>query len=75
MSDMQFNTDETAEFGRPPEQKQGFDLSGKLIQWGLVADRQQASYVLIGIAGLALVAALFFMFSGGGGDAPPLLPQ
>lgn len=72
MSDLRFDNN-NEEFGRPLAQSQGFDLSGKLVQWGLVASRQEANYVLIGVGGLALVVAAFLMFSGGS-DAPPPPP-
>lgn len=72
MSDLRFDTQDN-EFGAPPQQTAGFDLAGKLVQWGLVADRQQATYALIGIAVLALVAAFFFIRSSGA-DLPPPPP-
>lgn len=75
MSDLQFD-DSQSEFARPPEQPSGFDLSGKLVEWGLVSNRQEATYVLIAIGVLAVIVAFFvFRVGGGGSDAPPLLPQ
>lgn len=75
MSDIQFDSGEN-EFGAPMQQKRGFDLSGKLIAWGLVSDRKQADYVLIFVAVAALVIAyVVYKSLSGGGDAPPLLPQ
>ncbi|MBI5644716.1 hypothetical protein HY970_01325 [Candidatus Kaiserbacteria bacterium] len=71
MSDLQFDTPDN-EFGRPPEAKPGFDITGKLVEWGLVSSRQEAQYVLIGVGVLALIAAFFFMRSGGS-SAPVLL--
>lgn len=73
MTDLQFDTPEN-EFGRPPTREQGFDLTGKLVEWGMVGSREQGTYILIGIAALAIVVALYFLGSGGS-DAPPLLPQ
>lgn len=72
MSDLRFDTQDN-EFGAPPQQSQGFDLAGKFVQWGIVADRQQATYALIGLAVLALVVAFFFIRSMGG-DLPPPPP-
>lgn len=63
------------EFGRPPVEN-GFDITGKLVSWGLVSSRQEAQYVMITVAVLALVAAFFlFTRSGGGGEAPPPPPN
>lgn len=73
MSDLRFDTPDN-EFGRPPTREQSFDLAGKLVEWGMVGSREQATYVLIGAAALAIVAAFFFLGSGGS-DAPPLLPE
>jgi len=44
----------------------------KMIRWvikysgGLVKDKKQASYVLIGFVALAVIVALFLIFGGGG---------
>lgn len=73
MSDIRFDTPEN-EFGRPPQREQGGDFADKFVTWGLVSSREQAMYILIGIAVVALIAAFFFI-RGGGSDAPPLLPQ
>ncbi len=74
MGDMQFE-DQTNEFGAPRERATGFDLTGKLVQWGLVSTPQEAQYALIAVAVLAFLVAAYFLFSSGGGSAPPLLPQ
>jgi hypothetical protein len=72
---MQFNTG-TDDFARPPAAPSGSDIAGKLVQWGLVSTRQEASYVLIAVAVLAVLVASYFLFFGGSGsDVPPLLPQ
>ena len=73
MSDLQFDTGQN-EFGRPPEQASSFDLSGKLIQWGLVSNKQEASYVLIAVAVLALIGAYFLYSSLSGGTEVPSEP-
>ena len=73
MSDMQFDTPDN-EFGRPPVAKEGMDISGALVKWGLVSSRTEAQYVLIGIAVLALVGAVFLYYRSGGSSVPPLLP-
>ncbi len=54
MSDVQFDSDQTDEFGRPP-QRGGVDLTGKLIVWGIVKSRKQAEYVMAGLFVLILV--------------------
>ncbi len=74
MGEMQFE-DQANEFGQPPQQSVGFDLSGKLVVWGLASNRQQAEYILMGVAIAAFIAAMYFFFSGGGDSTPPLLPQ
>ncbi|MCE9541446.1 hypothetical protein K8R03_02705 [Candidatus Kaiserbacteria bacterium] len=74
MSDMQFN-DSADEFGRPPVQSMGSDITGKLVSWGLAQDRKQAEYILMAVGALALLLALYFLFFKGGSSAPPLLPQ
>lgn len=73
MADMQFE-DQTNEFGAPPQQSAGFDLTGKLVDWGLVSSTEEAQYVLIGVAVVAFLAAAFFIFHSGGGSAPPPPP-
>jgi hypothetical protein len=75
MNDIRFDTQEN-EFGAPTQASQGFDLSGKLISWGLVSDRKQAEYVLIFVAiGALVLSYVAYKALTGGGDAPPLLPQ
>jgi len=59
MGDLRFDTDQQEEFGRPAEQSKGSDFTGKLITWGLVSNRQQAEYVMIGLAVLIAVVAFF----------------
>ena len=59
MGEMQFQTDDQNEFGRPPQQSAGADLTGKLVTWGLVSNRQQAEYMMIGLAVLIAVIAFF----------------
>lgn len=53
------------EFGRPP-QASGSDMTDTLIKWGLVGSKQEAEYVLIGVAVLAIVASflVYPMLSG-----------
>ncbi|MBI4088083.1 hypothetical protein HY418_01735 [Candidatus Kaiserbacteria bacterium] len=65
------------EFGRPPQEAVGFDLAGKMVQWGLVASRKEAEYVLIGVGVVALLIAIFIFWSGasGGHAAPPPPPN
>lgn len=70
MADLQFEN-QTNEFGRPPEASGGFDITGKLISWGLVSNRKEAEYLLIGVAVVALLAAFFFYRSTAGSLPPP----
>ena len=64
MPEMKFE-EQADEFGRPPQQSAGADLTGKLVAWGLAANRQQAEYILLGVGVAALLLALYFLFSGG----------
>jgi len=64
MSDVQFDQDGSNEFGTPPSSS-GTDLTGKLIQWGIVSNRQQAEYVMIGLA-VAVVIIAFFVYRSSG---------
>jgi hypothetical protein len=72
MSDVRFEN-QGQEFGRPPVES-GFDITGKLVSWGLVSSRAEAQYVMIGIIVLAFAGAAFFFFSLGGSGAPPPPP-
>jgi hypothetical protein len=72
-SGVRFN--EGDDYGAPPQRSEGFDLTGKLVSWGLVSSREQAQYVLIAVAVIAvLVAGYFFMGSISGGSVPPPPP-
>lgn len=63
------------EYGGPPARSQGFDLTGKLVQWGLVKSPQEAQYVLLAIAVLAFViAGYFFIGQFSSSSAPPPPP-
>ncbi len=73
MSDLQFDSLQN-EFGRPPQEKPGFDLSGMLVRWGLVSSRQEATYVLIVIGILALVGAYVLYGALSGGSNVPTTP-
>lgn len=66
--------DQGEEFGHPPTES-GTDLTGKLVSWGLVSSRQEAQYVMIGVAVFAFIIAVFFFGRAvAGGDAPPPPP-
>lgn len=73
MADMRFDTNPN-EFGAPPQYSQGNDVTARLVQWGLAANRQQAEYILIGIAVVCLLVAGYFIFFSGGNAAPPPPP-
>lgn len=62
------------EFGRPPQRSGGFNLAGRLVQWGLVSTEQEAQYVLAAVAGAVLLIAGFFIFTSGGNSVPPPPP-
>jgi hypothetical protein len=59
------------EFGRPPQRSGGFDLTGKLVQWGLVSSPQEAQYVLLAVAIVVVLIAGYFIFHSGGSSVPP----
>jgi len=61
MSDIQFE-DQSNEFGAPPSSAPATDWTGKLVEWGFVANREQAQYAMVGIlvAVLALTAFVYF---------------
>ena len=63
------------EFGRPPERASAFDLTGMLVQWGVVSSRQQAEYVLIGIGVFAFAVAIFIYFGSSGSSSVPMQPN
>ncbi|MBV9159088.1 MAG: hypothetical protein JO019_00645 [Candidatus Kaiserbacteria bacterium] len=73
MSDLQFD-DQRNEFGAPPVEARGTDLTGKIVSWGLASNAQQAQYILIGIVVIALIAGYFIFKSFSGGGAPPPPP-
>ncbi len=58
MGDLRFDTDQE-EFTRPPSMNSRRDFTGMLIAWGLVSNRQQAEYVMIGLAVVIAVIAFF----------------
>lgn len=72
---VQFQTDNQNEFG-PPPQDTSADFTGKMVAWGLVSTREEAQYVMVGVAVLSFIAAFFFFFSsaGSGSDVPPPPP-
>ena len=75
MPEQQIKFDTPAdEFGRPPQQSMGADITGKLIKWGFVATRQEAQYVLIGVAIVALVLAYVLYGRLGGSSNVPTTP-
>lgn len=74
MSEMRFE-DQQNEFGGPPVAGGGFDMSGKLIAWGIASSRQQAEYFLIAIGILAFAIAVFVYMSSSGSSAVPTEPN
>lgn len=61
MGDLRFDTDQQEEFGPPVGRPLGDDFTGKLIAWGLVSNRQQAEYLMIGLA-VAIAVIAFFVY-------------
>ncbi|MDO8576459.1 MAG: hypothetical protein Q7R90_04030 [bacterium] len=59
MGDLRFDSDQQEEFGRPAGSASGGDLTSKFIAWGIVSNRQQAEYVMIGLAILIVIVAFF----------------
>jgi len=66
MGDLRFDSDQEDEFKRPESPAQGGDLTGKLIAWGLVSNRQQAEYLMMGLAVLITIVAFFVYRSANG---------
>lgn len=64
MADVQFDSDQTNEFGKPPQQKA--DFASKIISWGLVSSRKQAEYAMIGLA-IVIIIIAFFVYRAAGG--------
>lgn len=58
MGELRFDS-EGDEFRRPEGANSGRDFTGMLIKWGLVSNRQQAEYVMIGLAIVIAVVAFF----------------
>jgi phosphate starvation-inducible membrane PsiE len=63
MGDVQFDQDNANEFGAPPTVSSDSGMTAMLIKWGLVSTEQEAQYVLIGVAVVALVLAFFLVKS------------
>jgi hypothetical protein len=71
-NNIQFNTP-GSEFQPPAPRPQQYDISAKLIGWGLVKTRQEAEYVLIAAGVVALLMA-FFLFRGASQPSVPPPP-
>jgi hypothetical protein len=70
MSDLRFDTG-ADEFGAPRVQQQGSDISTKLVEWGLVSNKQEATYVLIAATVLVLILSYFaYSYFSGGSEVP-----
>ena len=61
MNDIQFEN-QGEEYGPPPKRFAGFDMTALLLKWRVVSSRHNAEYVLMGVALVAVVLALFFFF-------------
>jgi hypothetical protein len=70
MADIQFDTN-ADEFGAPPQEHSGWDLTEQIVSLGLAQTKEQAEYVLIVLGLIALIVAGFFFFSGGSSVPPP----
>ena len=62
MGDLRFDSDNADEFRRPSSQEAGTDFTGKLVTWGIVSNRQQAEYLMIGLA-IAIALLAYFVYS------------
>ena len=62
------------EFGRPPQEVRGVDIAGKLVTWGFVSTKEQAQYVLAGVAAVVLIIAYLIYHSFTGGSSVPTTP-
>ena len=65
MGDIQFD-DGSAEFTPRQPESSSTDLTSKIVAWGLAKDRKQAEMVLIVVAVIAGLGALYFIFFSGG---------
>lgn len=74
MSEMRFE-DQQNEFGRPPAPPVGFDISGRLVTWGIASSRQQAEYILAAIGVLVLAIAIFVYIGSSGTSNVPTEPN
>lgn len=72
MDEIKFNADQDEFVALQRKPKREFDLPGKLVQWGIVSDRQQAGYMLLGAVVVALIAAWWIWSSSG--PSPVELP-
>lgn len=61
MGDVQFDQDNANEFGSPPAYSSDSGMTAMLIKWGIVGSEQEAQYVLIGVAVVALILTFFFL--------------
>ncbi len=68
MADIQFEGEQ--EFARPAVTRESGGLIALVQKWGFAKDNHQAEYVLLGIAVVAVIAAIF-VFSMSGSSAPP----
>jgi len=60
MSDVQYENQGWMQQSKQPEKKT--DFTDRLVKWGVASDRKQASYILLGVALMALLIAIFFMW-------------
>ena len=74
MSDVQFQSDQQDEFGRPPAW-QDSGITGKLVSWGLAKDRKQAEYVLIGVLVAVVLISIYVYVAGDDYNPPPQVTE
>ncbi|MDO8576306.1 MAG: hypothetical protein Q7R90_03255 [bacterium] len=73
MADIQFETEQ--EYTRPVEVGGPQGLVGLVQKLGLAKNDQQANHVLLGVAVIAVVLAIYFAWPNSGGrSGTPLLP-
>ena len=69
MDDLQFN--EEQEFSRPIVESKPSIFVRLILSPGIVSTTEAANYVLLGVAGMCILATFFVLFSNGAKKPPP----
>lgn len=70
-----FQLDDEEAFTRPVELQKSAGLVSLVKKWGLAKDDSQATYVLIGIIVICVLATFVLLSGFGGRDARPEVPS